>query len=131
MLSDIEFQVDTSKIRYVTKRNNEVVPINIQEIKNRLEKLSFGLDRKYVNIDAIVQKVIQGMYDCVHTTVLDNLAAETSAYMNIVHPHYSILAARIVVDNLHKETKNYFHETISDLYHYVDKAGMILAYLFF
>lgn len=126
MLSDIEFQVDTSKIRYVTKRNNEVVPINIQEIKNRLEKLSFGLDRKYVNIDAIVQKVIQGMYDCVHTTVLDNLAAETSAYMNIVHPHYSILAARIVVDNLHKETKNYFHETISDLYHFVDKAGMKL-----
>jgi hypothetical protein len=56
---------------------------------------------------------------------LDNLAAETSAYMNIIHPHYSILAARIAVDNLHKETKNYFHETISDLYHYVDKAGKI------
>ena len=121
--SEIEFEIDTSKLHSVTKRNGEVVSVNIQEIKARLEKLAFGLDRNFVNIHAIVQKVIQGMYDKVPTTVLDNLAAETSAYMNIIHPHYSILAARIAVDNLHKETKNHFHETISDLRHYVDKAG--------
>lgn len=114
---------EPSKTHYVTKRNGEIQPINIKEITNRLEKLAFGLDRNFVNIDAIVQKVIQGMYDKVPTTVLDNLAAETSAYMNILHPHYSILAARIVVDNLHKETKSRFSETIYDLYHYVDKTG--------
>ena len=111
------------KLHYVTKRSGEIAPINLVEIKARLEKLSFGLDRKYVNIDAIVSKVVQGMYDKVPTAVLDNLAAETSAYMNILHPHYSILAARIVVDNLHKETKSRFSETISDLYHYIDKTG--------
>ena len=115
--------VETAKILSVTKRNGEVHPINILEIKTRLEKLSFGLDQNFVNIDAIVQKVIQGMYDKVPTTVLDNLAAETSAYMNIIHPHYSLLAARIAVDNLHKETKNKFSETISDLYHYIDHTG--------
>ena len=48
------------------------------------------------------------MYEGVPTTVLDNLAAETCAYMNIIHPHYSMLAARIAVSNLHKETKESF-----------------------
>lgn len=114
---------DLPKLHYVTKRSGEIEPINIQEIKSRLEKLSFGLDRNYVNIDAIAQKVVQGMYDKVPTTVLDNLAAETSAYMNILHPHYSILAARIVVDSLHKETKSRFSETIYALHHYIDLTG--------
>ena len=123
MFSKSSTASDPPKIHYVTKRNGEIHPINLEEIKARLEKLSFGLDRNYVNIDAIVQKVIQGMYDKVPTAVLDNLAAETSAYMNILHPHYSLLAARIVVDNLHKETRNRFSETISLLYHYVDKTG--------
>lgn len=114
---------EKSKTHFVTKRNGEIAAINVEEIKARLEKLSFGLDLNFVNIDAIVQKVVQGMYDKVPTTVLDNLAAETSAYMNILHPHYSILAARIAIDNLHKETKNRFSETISDLYHYIDNTG--------
>jgi len=42
------------------------------------------------------------MYDGVTTAVLDNLAAETCAYMNLIHPQYSLLAARIAVSNLHK-----------------------------
>jgi hypothetical protein len=63
------------------------------------------------------------MYEGVHTTILDNLAAEISAYMNIIHPHYSLLAARIAVSNLHKETRESFAETIHDLYDYVDTTG--------
>jgi hypothetical protein len=43
--------------------------------------------------------------------------------MNIVHPQYSLLAARIAVNNLHKETKESFAETISDLHHYKDSTG--------
>ena len=73
---------------------------------------------EYVNIEAIVHKVVLGkekitlgMYDGIKTTELDNLAAETCAYMNIIHHHYSYLAARISVDNLHKETNPSFVET--------------------
>ena len=40
----------------------------------------------------------------VTTVDLDNLAAETCAYMTIIHPDYSKLAARILVSNLHKLT---------------------------
>jgi ribonucleoside-diphosphate reductase alpha chain len=62
-----------------------------------------------------------GMYDGIPTSALDNLAAETCAYMNIIHPSYSLLAARIVVSNLHKNTKDDFSETIKDLYTYYDE----------
>jgi hypothetical protein len=47
-------------------------------------------------------------------------AAETAAYMTVTHPDYAILAARIAVSNLHKQTKKMFSQVISDLYHYVN-----------
>src|ERR1700755_3598375 len=40
--------------------------------------------------------------------------------MTVTHPDYAILAARIAVSNLHKQTKKQFSSVISDLYHYVN-----------
>ncbi len=58
------------------------------------------------------------------TTVdLDNLAAETCAYMAIIHPDYSKLAARILVSNLHKQTTSSFLEVSQRLKDYKDKVG--------
>jgi hypothetical protein len=55
---------------------------------------------------------------------LDNLAAETAACMTVKHPDYAILAARIAVSNLHKETKKVFSQVIEDLFKYVNpKTG--------
>lgn len=113
----------SEKVRYVTKRNGEKQAVDTNQIKERLEKLSFGLEMKYIDLDLVVQKVVQGMHDGITTAELDELAAETCAYMNIIHPQYSLLAARIAVDNLHKETKDSFAETIKDLYEYVDSTG--------
>lgn len=59
----------------------------------------------------------------VTTVDLDELAAQTCAYMTIVHPDYSVLAARIAVSNLHKQTKDSFAELVSDLRFYVDECG--------
>ena len=53
-------------------------------------------------------KVISGVYPGVTTVELDTLAAETAATMTTKHPDYAILAARIAVSNLHKETKKTF-----------------------
>lgn len=50
--------------------------------------------------------------------VAQNLAAETAAYLTTKHPDYAILAARIAVSNLHKETKKNFSHVIRDLYNY-------------
>ncbi|KAK7746948.1 ribonucleotide-diphosphate reductase subunit rnr1 [Cytospora paraplurivora] len=68
----------------------------------------------------ITQKVISGVYGGVTTIQLDDLAAETAAYMTVTHPDYAILAARIAVSNLHKQTKKQWSSVISDLYHYVN-----------
>jgi len=57
---------------------------------------------------AITLKVIDGLHPGVTTVELDNLAAETAATMTTKHPDYAVLAARIAVSNLHKETKKVF-----------------------
>ena len=69
-------------------------------------------------------KVIEGLYDGVTTSELDNLAAEVAASNTITHPDYALLASRIAVSNLHKNTKKSFSETVKQLYEYVDpKTG--------
>ncbi len=60
--------------------------------------------------------MINGLYPGVTTVELDNLAAEIAATMTTKHPDYAILAARIVVANLHKETKKVFSEVMKDLF---------------
>ncbi len=116
------------KAKNVTKRNGKIEAYDLSKITIRLQKLCWDIDEKYVNIDLIVKKTEQGLFDGIKTTEIDNLTAETAAYMNIIHPQYSLLAARIVVNNLHKETKEDFADAISDLYHYVDKTGITPFY---
>ncbi|MDE0722905.1 MAG: ribonucleoside-diphosphate reductase subunit alpha, partial [Flavobacteriales bacterium] len=73
-----------------------------------------------VDPQRIAMRVIEGVYDGVTTTELDNLAAEVAATSAVTHPDYASLASRIAVSNLHKATKKSFAETIDDLYNYVD-----------
>lgn len=108
----------------VIKRNGHREEVSFDKITARVKKLSYGLDTRFVNIIEITMKVIQGLYDGVTTTELDNLAAETAASMATVHPDYALLAARIAVSNLHKNTDKSFSKTVDALYHYIDpKTG--------
>ena len=105
---------------YVIKRDGRKEAVMFDKITARINKLSYGLDNNYIQPVDIAKKVIQGMYDGVTTTELDNLAAETAASMTTVHPDYAILAARIAVSNLHKNTKKTFSEVMEDLHKYID-----------
>lgn len=108
----------------VIKRNGEREHVSFDKILIRISKLCYGLDQRYIDPVRISQKVVQGLYDGVSTTELDNLAAETAAAMSAMHPDFGMLAARIAVSNLHKNTSDSFADTISTLYHYVDpKTG--------
>ena len=111
------------KTKNVLLRNGSLEPYDVDRIRARLEKLTFGLDKNYLNLDLIIKKTEQGLYDGIKTTEIDNLTAETAAYMNLIHPQYSTFAARIAVNNLHKETKDSFPDTIKDLYEYIDNTG--------
>lgn len=76
-----------------------------------------------MNLDLIVNKVVAYVYDGIKTSDLDDLLAETSAYLNILHPDYSKLAARIAVTKLHKETSTLLLDVVTQLFYYRDSNG--------
>ncbi len=109
---------------FVIKRSGKPEAVHFDKITSRIMKLSYGLQVSSDNIIEIAKKVIQGIYNNVTTTELDNLAAETSASFTTLHPDFAVLAARIAVSNLHKNTKKSFSEVADILYNYVDsKTG--------
>ena len=108
---------------YVVKRDERKETVKFDKITARIIKMCYGLD-PLVSPEAVAMKVIEGIYDGVSTSDLDNLAAEVAAAKTIDHPDYALLASRIAVSNLHKETKKTFSEVIDDLHHYIDpKTG--------
>ena len=104
---------------YVLKRDGRKEAVKFDKITARIKKLCYGLN-PLVTPEKVAMKVIEGLYDGVTTSELDNLAAEVAATNTITHPDYALLASRIAVSNLHKNTKKSFTETIKDLYNYVD-----------
>ena len=104
---------------YVVKRDGRRESVKFDKITARIKKLCYGLN-PLVTPEKVAMKVIEGLYDGVTTSELDNLAAEVAATNTITHPDYALLASRIAVSNLHKNTKKSFSETITDLYEYVD-----------
>ncbi|SDS33854.1 ribonucleoside-diphosphate reductase alpha chain [Polaribacter sp. KT25b] len=115
---------------YVVKRDGKKEPVMFDKITARVKKMCYGLN-KIVDPVKVAMRVIEGLYDGVTTSELDNLAAETAATMTTAHPDYAKLAARIAVSNLHKNTKKSFSETMDDLYYYVnprtEKKAPLLA----
>lgn len=103
--------------RCVVKRDGRRQPVKFDKITARIKKLAYGLD-PLVDVTEVAQKVCAGVYDGVHTSELDELAAETAAYMSTRHHDYSILAARIAVSNLHKNTEKSFSAVMERLYAY-------------
>ncbi|XP_046448198.1 ribonucleoside-diphosphate reductase large subunit-like [Daphnia pulex] len=110
-----------SKKMFVLKRGGRQEDVHFDKITSRIQKLCYGLNSDFVDPTAITMKVINGLYPGVTTVELDNLAAETAATMTTKHPDYAILAARIAVSNLHKETKKVFSEVVDDLYNMKNK----------
>ncbi|KAG1474238.1 hypothetical protein G6F56_000473 [Rhizopus delemar] len=103
---------------FVIKRDGSKEKVLFDKITSRISKLCYGLNDKYVIPVKISQKVISGVYQGITTVELDNLAAETAAYMTTSHPDFSVLAARIVISNLQKETDDQFSAVIEKLYHH-------------
>ena len=102
---------------YVVKRDGHKEPVMFDKITDRIKKLCYGLN-DLVDAVKVAMRVIEGLYDGVTTSELDNLAAETAASMTIAHPDYAQLAARIAISNLHKNTNKSFSETMNEMYHY-------------
>jgi ribonucleoside-diphosphate reductase alpha chain len=106
----------------VVKRDGRKESVKFDKITARIEKLCYGFN--LVDPIDVAKKVIEGLFDGVTTSELDNLAAETAASLTTKHPDYALLASRIAVSNLHKNTIKSFSETMRILYNYIDgKTG--------
>ena len=101
---------------YVVKRNGERVPVSFDQILQRIRMLSDGLE--HVNPDLVSQKVCNQLQDGMSTSQLDEFAAETCAMMQArFHPNYGTLAARILINNHHKNTSAKLLDCVEELYH--------------
>lgn len=105
---------------FVVKRDGRKEAVKFDKITARIQKLCYGLDPIHVNPIQLAMKVIEGIYDGVTTSELDNLAAEIAATLTAAHPDYALLASRIAISNLQKNTHKSFSKTIADLYSYCD-----------
>jgi ribonucleoside-diphosphate reductase alpha chain len=114
---------------FVVKRDGKKESVKFDKITARIEKLCYGFN--LVDPIDVAKKVIEGLFDGVTTSELDNLAAETAASLTTKHPDYALLASRIAVSNLHKNTIKSFSETMRLLHGYIDpkngKAAPLLA----
>jgi hypothetical protein len=118
-------QVTALKVpsKTVTKRGGQAEEFSVDKLKKRIDQLTHGLETEYMGLDACVKKVIAYAHSGITTVELDNLLAETAAYLNMLHPDCGKLAARIAVTSLHKRTKELFSDTIEQLYRYVGTNG--------
>lgn len=105
---------------YVIKRDGRKQEVKFDKVTARLQKLCYGLDPVHVDPIKVALKVIEGIYDGVTTSDLDNLAAEVAAMMTTLHPDYALLASRVAISNLQKNTLKSFSETMHALHHYID-----------
>lgn len=109
---------------YVIKRDGRKESVKFDKITARVQKLCYGLETQHVSAVPVAMKVIEGIYEGVTTSELDNLAAEIAASLTTKHPDYALLASRIAVSNLHKNTNKSFSVTMEKLYNYIDpKTG--------
>ena len=115
----------TLQLPFVIKRDGKKEQIDFNKITTRIYKLAIGggLDVNRLKPMDVIQKVIEGVFEGVKTSDLDNIAAKECAYRSTMHPDYGILAARIEASNLQKQTKSTFSETVHDLYHNYDKKN--------
>jgi ribonucleotide reductase alpha subunit len=103
---------------FVIKRNGDKEPVQFDKITTRIKKLCYGLDEKYIDPTKIAIKVIQGIYNGITTSELDQLASETCAYQSTYSYDFSKLGARISVSNLHKSTDSGFSRNVKKMYEY-------------
>jgi ribonucleoside-diphosphate reductase alpha subunit len=103
----------------VQKRNGSLQEISFDKILNRIKKLGHEANI-HINYSSLVMKVIDQLYDGIHTTKIDELTAEQCASLSTLHPDYGTLSSRIVISNHHKNTDPKFSNIITTLYNFKD-----------
>ena len=107
----------------VIKRNGTREAFDAKKLKSKLKELVKNLS-EHIDLEKVTQKIIDGLNQEISVSQLSELAGETIAYMNFLHPDYSFLAARVLVSNLHKTTFSNVEEYANLLFAFVGKNGI-------
>jgi ribonucleoside-diphosphate reductase subunit M1 len=102
----------------VINRNGKSVPLDFNKILLRLTTLKERKPELLVNVGLIAQNTIKLMANNITTIELDNISANFCASMITNHPDYGTLAARIEIDNLHRETLDDYYQTVLNINDY-------------
>ena len=86
-------------------------------------KANEGVDLSAVNFDKLLHKVFEGVCDGIRSSQLVELTAETCAQMQVAHPVYNTMTARVVISQLHRRTAGRFCQTMRALHEMHDKTG--------
>ncbi|ESL08675.1 ribonucleoside-diphosphate reductase large chain [Trypanosoma rangeli SC58] len=100
----------------VRKRNDTSQKFDEKKVFARIQRVSHGLDLRYVDVKALTDTVVSGVHDEISTMDLDKLVAETAAYAVTKHPDYGIMGGRLCVTALHKKTRASVLETFAILH---------------
>lgn len=124
--------METPKQLFVLKRNGQKEEAQFDKIAFRIKKLIAQEPKLSSNLmpNVVEKKVIEGFKTGMNTREIDDLAAQTCAYMSTFDPDYGILAGRIEISNLHKETNSSFKDVIIKGYSYINPKNNVHSPLY-
>ena len=106
----------------VIKRDGTRQDVAFDKILIRVKKVGAEANIQ-IRYSALVMKIIDQLYDGIHTTQIDELTAQQCASQCTVHPDYGTLAGRIIISNNHKNTHTSFYEKMKLLHEFKDVRG--------
>jgi ribonucleotide reductase alpha subunit len=97
----------------VLKRNGHYQNVSFDKVTARIANLC-KMEPILTDIDPemVAQKVCSQIFDGIHTSKLDELAAETCTQLSVKQMSYGILASRLIISNNHKLTLSIFSDTL-------------------
>jgi ribonucleoside-diphosphate reductase alpha subunit len=96
----------------IQKRNGSFVAMKFDKITQRLKNLMTTEMKKAIDVELISQKVIDSLYDGIHSTEIDSLVAETAVGMSTIQTEYEDLAARVVASSIRKQIPMTFSDAM-------------------
>lgn len=113
---------------YVINRSNEKIPMDLMTISNRLKMLAQIEPALHISTDYIAVQTTARLVNNIKTSEIDGISANICSNLIFEDPEYDILASRILVNDLHKNTHSDLIVYVDDLkeYNYRNKKISIL-----
>ncbi|QLL30900.1 hypothetical protein HG536_0A07150 [Torulaspora globosa] len=77
----------------------------LEELTAKLHKLSVDLNKRYVKVSEVLEKAFKAIPETATRRQVVEYIAQTLASLTSTHPDYSVLAARLEIDELHQKMK--------------------------